>query len=803
MKRLGKKLSFLTKIMLVIGLLISNLSSLSVVFAYEATGAIEIAVVDEKLNIKYLDELAEDVENVNVSVYENYTYLDDTSYYVDETATESGKLSIYSLTSEELMNSEGFELESILSSIVFDGLYEVKVEITDTENEVIDSAIYSENVVHESGLAFKVIDDTNTEVVALENGVYPVIQTNSKVSVIAQVLAGGLKPTDMFMYAEEEYVASELLELEFSSEMDFDGRLYGEYTLPVEVKLLNSNLEEVVYTDNIDVLYESYEMNTLLLNKATEELGLSETYEFSGNSKDGILYVLLNADKANTILDLYNLMNLTVGEDDIISYVISNSAYEDVIATYDAELLGVSIEEYLGSILLDDTTVLSLVNEGLTVTYKVVVAGDANNDNVLTEDDLLELVNQVVGETEVNVEKSDLYGLDGEVNTLDVMYLDQVMKTGVWDVELEEVEATVDASLVLNGTDIVSGDEFTVDYVLSVSDYAVNGVAGLFTYDETVLELVSVETANEWLGNSKDGKFLYLGTESLTGVESEDENGEVVVTPEEYVVVTARFRALKSGESTVVVEELEYFDQTKYLVVTNVIEPVTVVVNASDNNNLSSLTVAGQIIELIEDVLDYEITVSNDVTMADVEAIVENVAANVTSIVSPEELVEGANTITVTVTSENGDIKVYTIIVNREAAPVEETTTTQVNYNNSYNNYQTEDNVEEDVTSEVIEEEEETEEDDELEEEESNLSRIVIIILILLVIAGLIYLIFKDEDDEETKKTNKEINKLKKEKEELDVKVEKVVSKSTSKPVNKSSNNRPNNSKNKKTNNKK
>ena len=53
MKKLGKKLSFLTKIMLVIGLLISNLSSLSVVFAYEATDAVQIAVVDEKLNIKY------------------------------------------------------------------------------------------------------------------------------------------------------------------------------------------------------------------------------------------------------------------------------------------------------------------------------------------------------------------------------------------------------------------------------------------------------------------------------------------------------------------------------------------------------------------------------------------------------------------------------------------------------------------------------------------------------------------------------------------------------------------------------
>ena len=158
MKKLGKKLSFLTKIMLVIGLLISNLSSLSVVFAYEATGAVQISVVNDKLNIKYTDELAEEIENVNVKVYENYTYLDNSPYYVDEVAAEEGKTgkeSNYSLTSEELLALEGYEAESILSVIKFDGLYEVKVEITDITNEVIDSAIYSENIEHESGLSFK------------------------------------------------------------------------------------------------------------------------------------------------------------------------------------------------------------------------------------------------------------------------------------------------------------------------------------------------------------------------------------------------------------------------------------------------------------------------------------------------------------------------------------------------------------------------------------------------------------------------------------------------------------------------
>ena len=808
MKKLGKKLSFLTKIMLVIGLLISNLSSLSVVFAYEATGAVQISVVSDKLNIKYTDELAEEIENVNVKVYENYTYLDNSPYYVDEVAAEEGKTgkeSNYSLTSEELLALEGYEAESILSVIKFDGLYEVKVEITDINNEVIDSAIYSENIEHESGLTFMMFDEMDNEIVPVD-GVYQVGLENSKVKVVAQVLAGGLSPMDMFMYEEVRYTATELLEYSFSDEMDLGGRLFGEYTLPFEVKLLDVNSEEVVYAEELKIMYESYDMNAIVLNTATEELEIEDTYEFVSETKDGILYVLLNSNRVHTMLDLYNIVNLANGESEIISYVLSNGEYEDVLSSYDEETAEVTLEEYLESIVLDDSVMLTLTNAGLTVTYKVVVTADMNGDNALTEDDLLGLINQVVGEDEVNTEKADL-NKDTKVDTLDVMYLNEVIKTGAWEVELTNTDASLESSLVVNADDIVSGDEFTVSYKVTLSEYSVNGVAGLFKYDNTMLELVKVETATEWLGNAKDGKFLYLGEESLTGVVTLDETtGEEIVDPKEHVLVTATFKALKSGESIISLENPEYFDGTNYLLVEQEEITTNVVVNASNNNSLASLFVAGQEIVLTkdengEDILEYEITVGNDVTMADVEAIVENVAASITSIVYPEELVEGENTVTITVTSESGDVKVYTVIVNREAAPEEETVTAPVN-NNYYNDYDDEDD------EDVVVPKPEVEEDDEEEtpeEEESNLSRIVIIILILLVIAGLVYLIFKDDEDEETKKANKAVNRLRKE--EVDAKVEKTVEpKPENKPVNKS-NNKPNskhtNNKNKASNNKK
>ena len=781
MKKLGKKVSFLTKIMLVFGFLISNLSSLSVVFADEVT--LDVTVIDNKLNIKYLDELADEVETVRVNVYENYTYLD--------TTFEEEVVRNLDLTPEELemlVSSEEEKVlvvDTILPSIVFDGTYDVKVEIVDTtdvnnvDGEIIDTCEISMEVLHKSGLDVSVIDNaTGLEIEALEDGTYPVSKDSTEISVVAKVLAGGLSPEDMFQYKEQEPIkAEELIELPFGSEKNFNGYLYGEYTLPVEVKLLNSNEEEVVYSESINVLYGTYEENTSLLNQTLEALELNELYQFSGSEKDGVLYVLLNEEKINTMLDLYNLANVVVGDDELITYILSNSEYEDVLKTYEdtynvesneqienPEVMVaeteveeiISKEEFLESILLDDTAMLSFVNEGLTITYRVVVAGDLDNDNVLTETDLSELVNQVIGETDQNLEKSDV-NRDGSIDTLDVMYLNQVMNNKTWNVDLNEEEATLEARLDVVEEDIVSGDEFTVNYVLTVTDYAVNGISGVLDYDGMMLELVSVETSNEWLGNGNAGMFLYFGTESLTGTETEGENEEVVMLPNEYVVVTATFRALMSGTTSISIDTPEYFNDGSYLVVEEMEIATEVVINESDNNNLKYLTIDGENI-LEEDVLDYEITVGNEVTTINVDAIPEIEGVTAISIISPEELAEGANTITITVVAENGDEKVYTITVIREEAPEEETTT-QVNYNN-YNDYN---NYEEENTEVVTPEPEEEIEEEEIvtEEEESNLSRIIIIILILVVIAGLIYLIFKDEDDNETKKANKEINKLK------------------------------------------
>lgn len=825
MKKLKQKASFLTKILLVVGLLISNLSSLSVVFAYEGEVAEDVIIELENniLEINYTEELAEDVKAVEVRVYENYTYLNELP------EKEDGFSKVYSLTVEELEKAALGELELVHDSIfvhgeeekknfeLFDGTYTARVQIVDTtvypeeavaetdEEVILAEGEFEKEFAYESGLNVKVFDSNGT-LISLVDGNYPVTVDNAKIKIVAQILSGGLNPDDMFEIDGEEFFARDLLAHEFNADEDFTGMLFGNYEVPVSVSVKKTDVEEeVVYDETINVLYENYEKNAELLNEVSSTLGYDEVYLFNSDSKNGMIYVIPSFETVSleetvvtrTMLDLYTILEEKYGSEEIVSYTMLKNGI-NVLESYD-ENSEVSLEEYLATISVDETVEIVLSNKGLTLTFGVSFVADINNDTVITEDDVLELIDQVLSEEEVDLENSDIYGEDDEVNSLDVLYLNQVLKTNIWEVQIDEYEAILDARLDVKFNEealseenyLVSGDEFTVDYVLSLKDYEVNGVAGTFNYDEELFELVSLEVNNEWIGNHKDSKFLYLGEESLLN------NSEELST--EYIILTATFKTLvatnEESNNVITLDEIELFNSTDngvvyYLLDNNTISTDEILVKASDDNTLTYLEVAGVEIELQDDVYNYEITVSNDVTATDLKYILSNMAANVSLTNVPEELVEGENEIVITVTSESGISQEYVIKVVREELVIEEETTTQVNYTNDYSD--DEGNQEEEIITTNPVEEDEDDDYVEEEEEENNLSRIVIIILILLVIAGLVYLIFKDEDDEETKKANKEVNKLKKENIEPE-----VIKNTNNKQVNNKGNNNKKNSNNK------
>lgn len=85
----------------------------------------------------------------------------------------------------------------------------------------------------------------------------------------------------------------------------------------------------------------------------------------------------------------------------------------------------------------------------------------------------------------------------------------------------------------------------------------------------------------------------------------------------------------------------------------------------SSNTKLSSLTVKGHDLKFDDSETRFYLDVANDVTNIDITAIPANSNARVT-INKPKSLSPGENTINITVTAENGDVKTYHLIVTRD-----------------------------------------------------------------------------------------------------------------------------------------
>ena len=759
MKKIGKKFSYITKIFLVLGLLFSNLSGLSLVFAYENEAPFGIEVKDNKIVINYNHEDLEDSDNIKITLKENYKYLDDTT---EEEVNDS-----FSAIGSEFKNENGYEVDSpMLKRVLFDGLYELNVSLyNETKDEEIGTVNYSYNVEYESGLEVMVYDSENNLITANE-GLY---STDGDIKLVSRILPGGLKPTDTFMYRGLEYTAEKLLEIKNTKDVSFYS-LYGEYTLTQEIKVNEETPLERVFSKDIRVMYGKYEDNSQVLNEVVSNNELSDRYNFFSESDEGILYVYPNTLEGYSVNDLFKILDDAIFDSDI-KYVISNSDSEDLEEDYQEYLSAfddttmeepMTREEYYQETYINNDTVITLYNDTLELTYQVVIMGDLNNDLVIDEEDVELLIDQVVGANdEAEILASDVFK-DDKLDAKDVAKIYGVYKRNTWNNDLfEKEELTTKGELVIDKTDIISGEEFSVRYVLKVSLDRLNGLAGMVKYDEEMLELVAMKPEEGFVGNNYEGKFLYLSEEELIGIldEKTQEYKE-----EEYTVLTITFKAKKAGNTKIEIVDNELFNTYEYYDASQMEVNTEVIINASDDNTLASLTVAGQKIELIKDVLDYEIEVEHDQIDAIVEAITNNIAAEVSLIVAPEELSVGENEVSITVVAENGDELVYTVKVIRKEAPKEEEPI-NMNYQNNNNDNTSNDDtkVEPTIPSDKTDNEPTGAKD---EEKDGKLSRIIIIILILLVIAGLIYLIFKDDsDDEETKKTNKEIDKVKKTKE--------------------------------------
>ena len=545
----------------------------------------------------------------------------------------------------------------------------------------------------------------------------------NKVDIVAKLSGAETTEDYKFTFEGTEYTTEDLLNGVVIKSITFEGYLYGVFELEISGTL-------------------------------TDPEGMATPYEMSYGIEHGT-----DADN-DEVLSAVNS-----------DYVFSNGVLTS--ANYDEDTLTGIVKEAFpnATVEFEDNDLYLSDDHGVMAWYGIVTKGDVNGDGKINEEDLELLINQVLGLEEVT-ENSDVNG-DGEVNDLDTAYLKLMLETG-YTGDVTKGDAAINAKFDEFSGPVKVGDEFTLDYIVTLSEYTINGISGLVKYDKNLLELLSASTKVFNLGDMNEDKFLYLGDYLELDIEPvEDEEGNIIFDEDgspklifndtDYVVVSLTFKALAAGDATVSMDELKYFEFDQYYTPEGETSiNVTIEDEEQEKSPFTSITVSGYDVDLNT----YELTVPNDVTTLDLEYVLANDGYSVSSVLAPEELAEGENTIVIAVVDETGEEKNYTIKVTREAKEEEkkEETVAPVSYteptyddNDSNNN----DNEEDDKVAPVPSDDEEEEIKD---EDNGKLSRVIIIILILLAIAGLIYLIFKDDkDDEETKKANRDIDKMKRE----------------------------------------
>ena len=207
------------------------------------------------------------------------------------------------------------------------------------------------------------------------------------------------------------------------------------------------------------------------------------------------------------------------------------------------------------------------------------------------------------------------------------------------------------------------GDQVSVTMKIT-SDGALGSSDVMLQYDADALEFVS-------------------GTNANGGAGSVRVTGSAEAVDQKVFSFTLKFNALKAGTSSITVTSQEVYDADSKAVTLDHVGSASVKINAaassSKDASLSSLEISPGTLKpaFSADVTEYTAAVSSDVTSVTVSAPAKDGAAKV-AISGNDDLQDGENTITCTVTAEDGETtKTYTIVVTKsdEAASSDEETT--------------------------------------------------------------------------------------------------------------------------------
>ena len=709
-------------------------------------------------------------KNYDVVLTSSYTYLDGTVVTDNNTIVKTGK---------ELNNDNIYDFT--YGKFNFDGTFKLEFKIL-----LNGALIYSENLDSSIKNNSKGVYGTlfgEEEIIPIEDNIYNVSMPLSYTQKLG-VRSGELSPGENYLVSVNgtsigTYTGEELTSVKFDgSTTDLTNVFGGKYTYTDTITLSNDlgTIYSYDYTANI-----KYDKNND-----------NELYDLTGlEFNNGYLFInAKNYDKNLDVMKVSDLLDKFIQSD--ISVIVKDS--NGILVTdNDSELYNNYVIE---------------LTKGKTISYTVIVLGDANNDNVFDRNDLGLTIDGYLSGT--NMPSMDVYTSndDEEFGTItfdDIKVLNNVLREN----PITDYEDNNNLNLSIGSVpnNVFVGDSFEVNVIVNsddINDY-IDGVNALVSVNDK-LTLTDVKFNDTFSGNYKDGHIVGVGDTlynddiilTLVFTANSVGNGSAIISGEvskvydtydfedlgfdiqiirnissnndlaslnsnvgtfdrefdrdvtsytltvpydaESVILSGSTFDIYSTVSGLVLYELTSDETIATITVTaengstkvytvRIVKEAKPVVTASNisyiyssNNYLKALEIDGYDIDFDKLVTEYIIKVSSDVKSLDIKAIAEDSRASV-EITGNENFKTGDNTVTITVTAENGDVKVYKITVNKKAPKKSAVTVTDDSSNTA--------------------------------------EKVVIIVLIVLVVLGLLYLIFKKDEEEEvvTVKEDKSKNK--------------------------------------------
>lgn len=503
-------------------------------------------------------------------------------------------------------------------------------------------------------------------------------------------------------------------------------------------------------------------------NEDDEENPVDNSEINTGDNEEPTGEEEITEEKAEfTLEDLEVLMNAYINGEDVPEELIALLIAKGAPSVENGEFIELTLEDimFVSELLKEepDTDTEREENEYLKLELgeipEEVVVGDTFDVDVIVSNEVLEELTDEEGNSIVSEDFID--GIEGLITTSDNLKVVNVVFnefTGVSNEEgkyiatgneygedkgvlltitfeaLEDGEGEVTISgKIAKYLTISEFDDLTFTIIINPEEEfnfgleTLNSSVGEFDkeFDSEVTEYtltIPEDTTEITLSGSLINEEDEVTGLSAYTIDSDNMTINIVVTDgdgNEKIYTINVVRLVNATNEEEVTEEMEE------VVENPVVSPIVYYVYSS-NNYLKSLNIKDYDIDFSKGVLEYKLKVKSDVRFLDITAVAEDYRSRV-EINGNEEFKDGENVVTIKVTAENGDVREYKLLVEKEAK--------------------------EDV---VVEE----------DEVSGNTEKIIIIVLIILVVLGLLYLIFKKDDEENNKVNNiKNDNKNKKSKE--------------------------------------